>query len=89
VKKVHTACEMLARAFAAGVPAERVTMDEGYGQSKSLWAWLERADGAPHVARETVWTHAPSVTNACRKPLSDCTSPVALRVGMARPSRSV
>ncbi|MEV7629808.1 transposase [Actinoplanes sp. NPDC089786] len=32
VTKVQMARTMLARAFAAGIPAGRVTMDEAYGQ---------------------------------------------------------
>jgi SRSO17 transposase len=46
--KVQMARDMLARAFAAGVPAAWVTMDEAYGQSKSLRVWLEEHD-QPHV----------------------------------------
>ncbi|WIN00810.1 IS701 family transposase [Actinoplanes oblitus] len=46
--KVQMAREMLARAFAAGVPAAWVTMDEAYGQWKSLRVWLEDHD-QPHV----------------------------------------
>jgi SRSO17 transposase len=46
--KVEMARTMLARAFAAGVPAGWVTMDEAYGQSKSLRVWLEEHD-QPHV----------------------------------------
>src|SRR3954454_371440 len=39
--KVEMARAMLARAFAAGVPAGWVTMDEAYGQAKWLRVWLE------------------------------------------------
>jgi SRSO17 transposase len=46
--KVEIARTMLARAFAAGVPAAWVTMDEAYGQSKSLRVWREEHD-QPHV----------------------------------------
>jgi SRSO17 transposase len=46
--KVEMARQMLGRAFAAGVPAGWVTMDEAYGQSKSLRVWLEEHD-QPHV----------------------------------------
>ncbi|AGL19253.1 transposase [Actinoplanes sp. N902-109] len=46
--KVQMARQMLARAFAAGVPAGWVTMDEAYGQSKSLRVWMEQHD-QPHV----------------------------------------
>ena len=48
--KVEMARAMLARAFAAGVPAGWVTMDEAYGQSKSLRVWLEDHDQAHVVA---------------------------------------
>jgi hypothetical protein len=46
--KVQMARTMLARAFAAGVPAGWVTMDEAYGQSKSLRVFMEEHD-QPHV----------------------------------------
>jgi SRSO17 transposase len=46
--KTEMARQMLARVFAAGVPAAWVTMDEAYGQSKSLRVWLEAHD-QPHV----------------------------------------
>ena len=46
--KVQMARQMLARAFAAGVPAGWVTMDEAYGQSESLRVWMEEHD-QPHV----------------------------------------
>ena len=46
--KVQMARQMLARAFAAGVPAGWVTMDEAYGQSKSFRVWMEEHD-QPHV----------------------------------------
>ncbi|MEW1584342.1 IS701 family transposase [Micromonospora vinacea] len=42
--KVQMAREMLARALDAGVPVGWVTMDEAYGQSKSLRVWLEHRD---------------------------------------------
>ena len=42
--KVEMARRMLARALDAGVPAGWVTMDEAYGQSKSLRVWLEQRD---------------------------------------------
>lgn len=48
--KVEMARTMRGRAFAAGVPAAWVTMDEGYGQSKSLRVWLEEHDQAYVVA---------------------------------------
>src|SRR5690242_9534889 len=48
--KVQMARAMLGRAFAAGVPAAWVTMDEAYGQSKSLRVWLEEHDQAHVVA---------------------------------------
>jgi SRSO17 transposase len=47
--KVEMARGMLARAFAAGFPAAWVTMDEAYGQSKSLRVFMEQHD-QPHVA---------------------------------------
>ncbi|AVT32590.1 DDE endonuclease [Plantactinospora sp. BC1] len=46
--KVEMARTMLARALDAGVPVGWVTMDEAYGQSKSLRVWLEERD-VPHV----------------------------------------
>ena len=48
--KVQMARAMLARAFAAGVPAGWVTMDEAYGQSKSLRVFMEEHDQAHVVA---------------------------------------
>lgn len=48
--KIEMARQMLARAFAAGVPAAWVTMDEAYGQSKALRVWLEDHDRAHVVA---------------------------------------
>ncbi|WP_435819224.1 IS701 family transposase [Micromonospora ureilytica] len=42
--KVQMAREMLARALDAGAPVGWVTMDEAYGQSKSLRVWLEQRD---------------------------------------------
>ncbi|WP_080640771.1 IS701 family transposase [Salinispora arenicola] len=42
--KVQMARTMLARALDAGVPVGWVTMDEAYGQSKSLRVWLEHQD---------------------------------------------
>ncbi|KXK60122.1 DDE endonuclease [Micromonospora rosaria] len=48
--KVQMARTMLARALDAGVPVGWVTMDEAYGQSKSLRVWLERRDVAYVVA---------------------------------------
>ena len=42
--KVQMARQMLARALDAGVPVGWVTMDEAYGQSKSLRVWLEHQD---------------------------------------------
>ncbi|GAB3968834.1 hypothetical protein GCM10027615_21550 [Plantactinospora veratri] len=39
---------MLTRAFDAGMPVGWVTMDEAYGQSKSLRVWLKERD-VPHV----------------------------------------
>ncbi|MEV6602001.1 IS701 family transposase [Actinoplanes sp. NPDC051346] len=48
--KVDMARDMLARAFAAGVAAAWVTMDEAYGQSKSLRVWMEEHDQAHVVA---------------------------------------
>jgi SRSO17 transposase len=48
--KTEMARQMLERAFAAGVPAAWVTMDEAYGQAKSLRAWLEEHDQAHVVA---------------------------------------
>ena len=46
--KVWIARAMLGRAFAAGVRPGWVTMDEAYGQSKSLRVWLESHD-QPYV----------------------------------------
>ena len=40
---VQMARTMLTRAFAAGVPAGWVTMNEAYGQSKSLRVFIARA----------------------------------------------
>ncbi|NES17330.1 IS701 family transposase [Micromonospora sp. PPF5-17] len=48
--KVQMARTMLARALEAGVPVGWVTMDEAYGQSKSLRVWLEHRDVAYVVA---------------------------------------
>lgn len=48
--KVQMARQMLARAFAAGVPTAWVTMDEAYGQSKALRVWLKEHDQAHVVA---------------------------------------
>ncbi|WP_435869739.1 IS701 family transposase [Actinoplanes xinjiangensis] len=48
--KTEMARQMFERAFAAGVPAAWVTMDEAYGQSKSLRVWLEDHDQAHVVA---------------------------------------
>jgi hypothetical protein len=45
---VQKARQMVARAFVAGVPAGWVTMDEAYGQSKSLRVFMEEHD-QPHV----------------------------------------
>ncbi|MGW0504067.1 IS701 family transposase [Micromonospora sp. NPDC003241] len=42
--KVQMARTMLARALDSGVPVGWVTMDEAYGQSKSLRVWLEHRD---------------------------------------------
>jgi len=42
--------QMLQRMFAAEVPAAWVTMDEAYGQAKSLRVWLEDHDQAHVVA---------------------------------------
>ncbi|MBB5830040.1 SRSO17 transposase [Micromonospora carbonacea] len=42
--KVQMARQMLARALNAGAPVGWVTMDEAYGQSKSLRVWLEQRD---------------------------------------------
>jgi SRSO17 transposase len=46
--KVQMARQMLAGAFAAGLPAGWVTMDEAYGQSKSLRVFMEEHD-QPHM----------------------------------------
>jgi hypothetical protein len=46
--KVEMARTMLARALDARVPVDWVTMDEAYGQSKSLRVWLEDRD-VPYV----------------------------------------
>jgi SRSO17 transposase len=46
--KGQLAKEMLARAFAAGVPAAWVTADEVYGDDGALRAWLD-AQGHPYV----------------------------------------
>ena len=46
--EVQMARQTLARAFAAGVPAGWVAMDEAYGQSKSLRVLMEEHD-QPHV----------------------------------------
>ncbi|MGW4464756.1 IS701 family transposase [Micromonospora sp. NPDC004704] len=46
--KVQMARTMLGRALDAGVPVGWVTMDEAYGQSKSLRVWLEQRD-VPYV----------------------------------------
>ncbi|WP_412740818.1 IS701 family transposase [Krasilnikovia sp. MM14-A1259] len=48
--KVEMARSMLARAFTAGLPAGWVTMDEAYGQSKSLRVFMEEHDQAHVVA---------------------------------------
>lgn len=48
--KIEMARQMLDRAFAAGVPAAWVTMDEVYGQARSLRAWLEGHDQSYVVA---------------------------------------
>ncbi|SCE96142.1 DDE superfamily endonuclease [Micromonospora echinospora] len=48
--KVQMARTMLARALDAGVPAGWLTMDEAYGQSKSLPVWLEHREAAYVVA---------------------------------------
>ena len=48
--KVEMARSMLTRAFAAGVAAGWVTMDEAYGQSKSLRVFMEAHDQAHVVA---------------------------------------
>lgn len=50
VTKIEMARQMLERAFAAGVPAAWVTMDEVYGQARSLRTWLEDHDRAYVVA---------------------------------------
>ncbi|WP_192767359.1 IS701 family transposase [Plantactinospora soyae] len=48
--KVEMARTMLGRALDAGVPVGWVTMDEAYGQCKSLRVWLEQRDVAYVVA---------------------------------------
>ncbi|GAB3086014.1 hypothetical protein GCM10027186_53180 [Micromonospora schwarzwaldensis] len=55
--KVQMAQAMLARAFDAGVPVGWVTMDEAYGQSKSLRLWLEHRDVGYVPAPGVVPTH--------------------------------
>lgn len=42
--------DMLGRALDAAVPVSWVTMDEAYGQSKSLRVWLEHRDVGYAVA---------------------------------------
>jgi SRSO17 transposase len=44
--KIMLAQQMLARAFAAQVPAQWVTADSGYGRSHAFRRWLERRDRA-------------------------------------------
>jgi SRSO17 transposase len=48
--KIEMARQMLERAFEAGVPTAWVTMDEVYGQARSLRAWLQDHDQAYVVA---------------------------------------
>ncbi|WP_414467609.1 transposase [Micromonospora echinospora] len=54
--KVQMARTMLARALDSGVPVGWVTMDEAYGQSKSL-RWLEHREVA-------LWSR-PAATTTC------------------------
>jgi SRSO17 transposase len=56
--KPQLARQMLARAFAAGVPAKWVTGDSVYGDDRRLWLWLE-GQPQPYVLavsrKEYVW----------------------------------
>jgi SRSO17 transposase len=56
--KPQLACQMLARAFAAGVPAKWVTGDSVYGDDRRLRLWLEGRPQAYVLAvsgKEYVW----------------------------------
>jgi tetratricopeptide (TPR) repeat protein len=78
--KVEMARTMLTRAFAAGIPVGWVTLEEAYGQSKSLRVWMEDHD-QPHVVAtrrnddvittsmgsRAVVENGPATVRACRE----------------------
>ncbi|MEU8214123.1 IS701 family transposase [Micromonospora sp. NPDC049044] len=64
--KVQMARDMLGRALDAGVPVGWVTMDEAYGQSKSLRVWLEHRDVGYVVATRRNDDMITTSMGACR-----------------------